>query len=136
MTLGDIILNYRTERGLSQRQFAMRCGLSNGYIAMIEKNKNPATGKPIAVGLPQLMSIAKVMGMTADELMRLAEGNTAVSLGSQDIQDQMDDDTRTLASGWKEMPLDQKQKLKSFLGEFFADYFDFEKKGNENHDDT
>lgn len=45
MTLGEIIVKYRLEHGLSQRQFALRCGLSNGYIAMIEKNRNPATGK-------------------------------------------------------------------------------------------
>lgn len=137
MTLGEIILNYRAEHGLSQRQFAMRCGLSNGYIAMIEKNKNPATGKPIAIGLPQLMSIAKVMGMTTDELMRLAEGNTPVSLNDvpNSLTDVMDEDTRTLATGWEKMPQDKKQKLKDFLGEFFSEYFDEFNKKRGNDDD-
>ena len=137
MTLGEIILNYRAEHGLSQRQFALRCGLSNGYIAMIEKNKNPSTGKPIAIGLPQLMSIAKVMGMSTDELMRMAEGNTPVSLNDVHgpLEDAMDDDTRTLATGFEKMPQAQKQKLKDFLGEFFSEYFDEFNKKRGNDDD-
>lgn len=139
MTLGEIILNYRAEHGLSQRQFALRCGLSNGYIAMIEKNKNPSTGKPIAIGLPQLMSIAKVMGMYTDELMRMADGNTPVSLNDVHgpLEDAMDEDTRTLATGWEKMPQEQKQKLKDFLGEFFSEYFDeFKKRGNDDDHDA
>ena len=80
MTLGEIIRQFRQERDLSQRQFAMRCGLSNGYIAMLEKNMNPKTGKPISVSLENLHDIASAMNMTADELMRMADGNTRVSM--------------------------------------------------------
>lgn len=41
MTLKDLVIKYRTENGLSQRQFALQCGLSNGYISMIERGVNP-----------------------------------------------------------------------------------------------
>lgn len=37
MTLGEFIRKYRSEHDLSQRQFALKCGLSNGYISMLEK---------------------------------------------------------------------------------------------------
>ena len=39
MTLGDLIKEYRTAHDVSQRQFAAMCGLSNGYISMLEKGE-------------------------------------------------------------------------------------------------
>lgn len=83
MNLGSVIMNYREEHHLSQRQFAMKCGLSNGYIAMIEKNENPATGKPLAVSLTVVKAIASAMNMSADELMRISDGKTLVSLEAE-----------------------------------------------------
>lgn len=83
MTLGEYILKWRTEHEQSQRQFAMRCGLSNGYIAMLERNENPATGKPIVPKLAQIRAIANAMGMSADELIRATDGDTPVSLSSE-----------------------------------------------------
>lgn len=80
MTLGDMILQYRKEHGLSQRSFAMKCKLSNGYIAMIERNKNPQTKKPIVPRLDQIKAIATAMNMTADELIRATDGDTPVTL--------------------------------------------------------
>lgn len=80
MTLGDMILQYRKEHRLSQRQFAMKCKLSNGYIAMIERNENPQTEKPIVPRLDQIKKIATAMNMTADELIRATDGDTPVAL--------------------------------------------------------
>jgi transcriptional regulator with XRE-family HTH domain len=42
MTLGEYIKKYRSEHGLSQRQFANLCGVSNGYASMLEKGMNPS----------------------------------------------------------------------------------------------
>ena len=50
MTLSDLVQEYRREHGLSQRQFASICGLSNGYISMLERNVNPKTGQPFVGG--------------------------------------------------------------------------------------
>lgn len=48
MTLGDIIYNYRAEHKMSMDAFADRSGMSKAYISLLEKNKHPKTGKPIA----------------------------------------------------------------------------------------
>lgn len=69
MTLGDLIKEYRTEHNLSQRQFAIMCGLSNGYISMLEKGENPSTKKPVAPSLVQLQKIAAGLGITVMDLM-------------------------------------------------------------------
>lgn len=68
MTLKELIIAFRAEKKLSQRQFALRCGLSNGYISMIERGENPKTGQPITPTLQKLKQLANGMGMTLSEL--------------------------------------------------------------------
>ena len=58
MTLGEYIKRYRKEHDLSQRQFAAQCGLSNGYISMLERGENPKTHKPIK---PTLYAVSTLM---------------------------------------------------------------------------
>ena len=68
MTLSDLVQEYRREHGLSQRQFASICGLSNGYISMLERNVNPKTGQPVTPSLPALKKIADGMGISLTDL--------------------------------------------------------------------
>ena len=68
MTLGELIQQYRTERGLSQRQFATACDLSNGYISMLERGENPKTKLPVTPTLPAMQKIAQGMGISLTEL--------------------------------------------------------------------
>ncbi len=69
MKLGDLIKDYRTTHDLSQRQFALQCGLSNGYISILEKGVNPKTDKPVTPTIPQLRKLADGMGITMTELL-------------------------------------------------------------------
>lgn len=74
MKLGEIIINYRKEHGLSQREFAEQCkDITNGYISMIENDTNPTTGKPISPKLDKLKCIADGMGMTLNDLLAMAD---------------------------------------------------------------
>lgn len=68
MTLGEYIKRYRKEHDLSQRQFAAQCGLSNGYISMLERGENPKTHKPIKPTLEKLNAVARAMGTTFNDL--------------------------------------------------------------------
>jgi transcriptional regulator with XRE-family HTH domain len=81
MTLGAIVKRYRDEHGISQRQFAATCGLSNGFISMLEKNKNPKTGLPMAPSLLVVKKIAQSMNTSfhaliqqADDIKQMIEG--------------------------------------------------------------
>lgn len=80
MTLGDLIYQYRVDHHISQRAFAQRCNVSNVYISMLEKNNNPSTGKPIIPSITQLKAIASAMGYTLDEIMRMVDDDSLVSL--------------------------------------------------------
>lgn len=81
MTLGDVIRNYRTQQRLSQRQFAISCQLSNGYISMLEKNLNPSTKLPVTPSLPILRKIAAAMNISVSSLLVMAD-DTSVDIGS------------------------------------------------------
>lgn len=81
MTLGEFIRNYREQRNLSQRQFAERSGVSNGYISMLEKNENPKTGQPLSPSMPVLKKLATAMGMTVNELCSSVD-DMAIDLGT------------------------------------------------------
>lgn len=69
MTLGEYLKRYRDAHDLSQRQFAALCGVSNGYISMLEKGENPKTGEPITPTMQSVVSIARGMGLTMQELL-------------------------------------------------------------------
>lgn len=83
MKLSDLIIEHRNTHGLSQRQFAQHCGLSNGYISMLEKGMNPATQKPVTPTIPQLKKLAKGMGITISELLSRAD-DMPIDLGLTD----------------------------------------------------
>lgn len=69
MKLGELIVEYRASHRISQRQFADMCGLSNGYISMLERGMNPKTQKPITPTIPQLKKLADGMAMTISDIL-------------------------------------------------------------------
>lgn len=73
MTLRDLVKEYRASHSLSQRQFATICGLSNGYVSMLEKNLNPKTGLPVTPSLPALKKISTGMGISLTDLFTQAD---------------------------------------------------------------
>lgn len=126
MTLGEIVIKYRGDHQLSQRQFAMKCGVSNGYISMIEKNENPATGKPLELSLPKIKAIAAAMGLTADELMRMADGDTLVSLKADQLETERiftpkTIEARIVSFGMDDLPKEEREKILSILRTMYSD---------------
>ncbi len=73
MKLSDVIIQYRLDHGLSQRQFSQLCGLSNGYISMLENNLNPKTKQPITPSLPQLEKVSRALGISLSELFDIVD---------------------------------------------------------------
>ena len=78
MKLSDLIKNYREENGISQREFARRCGLSNSLISILEMGVNPQTGKPTEPDARTYRRLANGMGMTASDLSKLLQTDSAV----------------------------------------------------------
>ena len=85
MKLSEFITNYRAKNGLSQRQFAQRCGISHVTISYIEKNLNPHTGNPIVPTLPMLNKIAAGMNLTIDDLLDRVEDFRVSMADNEDL---------------------------------------------------
>ena len=69
MKLGELVKKYRQDHSLTVREFATKCGVSHGYIAMLENGKNSKTGLPITPSLVMLNKIANGMSLSIDELI-------------------------------------------------------------------
>lgn len=79
MTLGDIIKEYRITHNLSMDAFSAKSGISKAYISLLEKNKHPKTGKPIAPSIQSIKQAADGMGMDFNTLFGKIDGNVDVS---------------------------------------------------------
>lgn len=81
MTIGEMIYNYRYRTGLSQREFARKCGLSNATISMYEKNGlNPRTGKPFKIEYVTYLQLANAMNMDIDDMFEKLGDDALVGL--------------------------------------------------------
>lgn len=120
MTLKDLIAEYRNEHGLSQRQFATACGLSNGYISMLEKGMNPNTKLPVTPTLPKLKQLASGMGMTlTDLLVKVDDMPVELILDDEEskklvpeIEDELDAEIMRIVSG---LTPEKKQQALSYI---------------------
>ena len=69
MTLQDTIKNFREKHGLTMQEFASRCGLSKGYISMLENGKHPQSGRAIVPSIETYAKLARGMGVPLNELI-------------------------------------------------------------------
>lgn len=84
MKLSEIIKKYRESHNISQRQMGAQCGLSTGYISLIEKEVNPQTGKRMIPSLPVMNKLASGMGITLDDLLSMCD-DMDVTLSEKDV---------------------------------------------------
>ena len=120
MTLKDLSIEYRNGHGLSQRQFATACGLSNGYISMLEKEMNPNTKLPVTPTLPKLKQLASGMGMSlTDLLVKVDDMPVELILDDADskklvpeIEDELDAEIMKIISG---LTPEKKQQALSYI---------------------
>ena len=80
MTLGDIIKKYRSDNDMSMSEFAKKSGISKAYIALLEKNKHPKTGKPIAPSIPIIKQAADAMGIDFNKLFGMIDGDVRINV--------------------------------------------------------
>ncbi|MFZ1236891.1 MAG: S24 family peptidase [Prevotella sp.] len=78
--MSKIVYEYRKAHKLSMEAMADIAGLSKGYIAIIEKENNPISGKPSTPSFDTLQKLAKAMGMSTDALVNMMDDDDTVSL--------------------------------------------------------
>lgn len=88
MLLGDIIKQYREEHQLSLQDFAELVHTSRSYIHMLEKNYNPATGKPISPSIETLKSISNAMNIDLKNLLKQLDNDQDIYLDELEYKKQ------------------------------------------------
>lgn len=83
MTLGDIIKNYRKSHDLSMDAFSEKSGISKAYISLLEKNKHPKTGKPIAPSIQSIKQAADGMNIDFNILFNMIDGDVSLKASSK-----------------------------------------------------
>ena len=84
MKLGEIVKQYRDENNITMDTFAIRAGLSKGYISMLEKDFNPSTQKPIAPSLEVIRKVATTINMDINDLIDILD-DTEISLDDLEL---------------------------------------------------
>ena len=83
MDLKDIIINFRTENGISQREFAKRCGLSNAQISILEYGMNKQTGRKPTPDIITLKKISDGMCIPLQSLLDQIGNSEFVSINTR-----------------------------------------------------
>lgn len=65
--MGSIIYQLRLNRGLSQRELATLCGVTQQFIQRIEKGK-------VYPSIQTVVKLAAALGTTTDELLQMKVG--------------------------------------------------------------
>lgn len=95
MLLGEFIRQYRSEHRLSQSEYANISGISKGYISMLEQNKHPKTGKPIAPSYTIFQKVASSMGISVNHLMAMLDADQPIDIDSSIPSPAITEDTIT-----------------------------------------
>lgn len=79
MKLSEIIREYRTTNNLSMQKFADQCGLSKGYISMLESEFKPNnTKKKIIPSIQAIKKLSVGMGIDFDQLLSSIDGDVSL----------------------------------------------------------
>ena len=93
MTISELLKAYRKEHHLSQRAFAQKCGVSNGYISMLENEKNPCTGKEISLTIEKLKALADGMCVSLSYLLDVLD-DMPVDISGEDLYRSVPEENR------------------------------------------
>lgn len=83
MDLKDIIIQFREENRISQREFARRSGLSNAQISILEYGKNKQTGRKPTPDIITLKKVADGMGIPLQSLLEMIGDSEYVGLNTR-----------------------------------------------------
>lgn len=110
MRLSEIVKKYREEHGISQREFAKHCDLSNAVISNVERELN-TVGKPFTPSFETISRIASGMGMSVHELFMQIDDVEVYVSPADEIRDELKDnlELRMLLSTASDL---NKQQLK------------------------
>ena len=80
MKIGNVIKEYRITHDLSMQEFAAKCGLSKGYISMLEKGVHPQNNKEIIPSIDTVQKVAIAMNLSIDTLLAMVDSDQPIEV--------------------------------------------------------
>ncbi len=108
--VGDIIKKYRTQHGLTQKELSEKIGISRGYLATIETNKNTPTTEI-------LESIAKYFGSSVVDFIDPNGVDDIVSSKVTELIAVLLDATKKNSIEWETIAFDGSHKNNRLLSD-------------------
>ena len=82
MTLGEIIKEYRNKNGVSMEYVANLCGITKGYVAMLERNVNSKTGRPVKPTIETIIKVCNGLHLDFDSVFDMLDDDYEVTISS------------------------------------------------------
>lgn len=121
MNLAEIIRQFREEHSLTMQQFADNCGLSKGYISMLEKGRQPRNKKKIVPSIGTLAKIAQAMRITTDELVAQLDDNQKIFVGqSSSSNDSLSSAEQSLITEFRSLNEEGQEKVLDYTADLVA----------------
>ena len=128
MTLGMLVKEYRHSHGMNMQDFAKRCGLSKAYISILERNHNPASGKPPIPSMETIMVISNVIGRDFNEVISLLDRDQLISLrpepsalkhlSTSPPEPSLSDEARAIAQAYEMATPKEQQTVRLVLSDY------------------
>lgn len=120
MKLGDIIGDYREVHGITMQEFADRCGLSKGYISMLEKGRRPGSETPIIPSINTFSAVAKAMRMTTDDLLAIVDPDQVISLSEAVESCELSQSESALLEAFGKLNVEGQERVLSYIEDLLA----------------
>lgn len=98
---------------MTMQDLAAACGFSKAYIGMLEKGKNPTTGKPVSPTIQTLDKIAKATGQDIDSLLKYLDDDQPVIIPAS--SNSLSDEQATVLKAYDELPSDGRRDFWDYL---------------------
>jgi transcriptional regulator with XRE-family HTH domain len=86
MNLGEIIHNYRLENKMTLEDVANKCGITKGYVAMLEKNINPKTNRALMPSLETILKVSQGLSIDIDTMFDLLDDDIRIALNHKSLK--------------------------------------------------
>lgn len=108
MSFCEVLKGLRQERGITQREIALACGLTPTCICSLEQGTRNPTGSTVA-------TLARFFGVSADYLLGL-ENDYGVKSVAEPMGEKLTASERELIAKYRKLSPDLKEMLNGIIG--------------------
>jgi transcriptional regulator with XRE-family HTH domain len=86
MNLGEIIHNYRMDNKMTLDDVAKKCGITKGYVSMLEKNVNPKTKRALSPSIETILKVSKGLSIDIDKMFEMLDDDIRIALNHESLK--------------------------------------------------